>query len=94
MCLGHFIYTHPYTGQAVELTLSNTVTRTRTCSTFNFSSSIFSRNGRIETIQAVIATDNRRVTLDRFQAEIALFDGNGDKFHDRMVSLSLLSNCS
>ncbi len=76
----HFLI--PYTDQAVQLKLSNTVTRTRTCSTFNFSSSLFSRNGRIETIQAMIVSDNRQVTLDRFLAEIALIDGTGGKSHD------------
>ncbi|XP_064385443.1 uncharacterized protein LOC135334236 isoform X4 [Halichondria panicea] len=60
--------------ETVELTLFAAVTRT--CSIVTFSSNLFSRNGRIETIQAVIVPDNRRVTLDRFQAEIALFDGN------------------
>ena len=60
----------------MELTVSATVTRT--CSAFTFSnSSLFSRNGRIETIQAVIVSDNHQVTLDRFLAEIALFDGSG-----------------
>ncbi len=59
----------------MELTLSAAVTRT--CSIVTFSSSLFSRIGRIETIQAVIVPDNRQVTFDRFQAEIALFDGSG-----------------
>ena len=64
------------------LTVSATVP---TCSTFTFSSILFSRNGLIETIQAVIVSDNRRVTLDRFQAEIALFDGSGGKSHDHII---------
>ncbi len=64
----------------MELTLSAAVTRT--CSTFAFLSDLFYRNGLIETIQAVIVSDNRRVTFDRFQAEIALFDESGGKSHD------------
>ncbi len=65
----------PCTDETVELTLSATVTHA--CSIVNFSSDLFSRNGLIETIQAMIVSDNRRVTLDRFQAEITLFDGSG-----------------
>ena len=71
------------TDQTEELTFSATVTRM--CSTFNFLNSLFSRNGRMETIQAVIVSDNHRVTLDRFQAEIALFDGSGGKSHDHCI---------
>ncbi len=80
----------------MELTLSAAVTRT--CSTFTFLNSIFSKNGRIETIQAVIVSDNHRVTLDRFQAEIALFNGSGGELHNHknygIINIELQSKMS
>ncbi len=77
----------PYKDDTVELTLSPTVTRT--CSNFTFLNSLFSRNGRIETIHAVIVSDNRRVTFDQFLTEVALFNGSGGKLinsHDHCIT--------
>ena len=74
---------YPTDQTAMDLRLSATVKRI--CFSFTFSNNLFSRNGRMETMQAVIVSDNRRVTLDRFQAEIVLFDGSGGKSHDHCI---------
>lgn len=49
------------------------------CASFVFESSLFSVNDRIEIVQLVIVSDNRRVTLQRSHAEVALLNGMGSK---------------
>ncbi len=65
-----------------ELSLSEIVRRN--CSFFVFSptSNRFTRNGRTETVRAVILSNNRRVILDRSHTEVVLFDNsNGECVH-------------
>lgn len=53
---------------------------TMTCGLLAFPSSLFSKNGRVETVKVVIVSDNRRITLRRSHAEVTLFSGIGSKY--------------